>query len=73
MWRLCVSYQVLNAITSLFHISLYYFEYYILHIGNAKHIITLDMHSGHWQILVLWAYQAKLNFFVMNKKIELRE
>ena len=68
IWRLCVSYRQLNAVTRPFTFPIVRCDDAVKAIGDAKYYITMDLDSGYWQILVESSSKAKLAFFTPTGK-----
>ena len=69
VWRLCVSYRKLNAITRPFRYPIRCCDDAILEIGDAKFFIKMDLDSGYWQISVHKNSKHKLAFFGADQKL----
>jgi RNase H-like domain found in reverse transcriptase/Integrase zinc binding domain/Reverse transcriptase (RNA-dependent DNA polymerase) len=68
IWRLCVSYRKLNAITRPFAFPIIRCDDAVQAIGDRKFYITMDLDSGYWQIEAEPASRSKLAFFTPNGK-----
>ena len=68
VWRLCVSYRQLNAVTRPFTFPIVRCDDAVKAIGDAKYYITMDLDSGYWQIKVEDSSKAKLAFFTPTGK-----
>jgi hypothetical protein len=62
VFRLCVSYRSLNAITRPFRFPVTRCDDAIEQIGEAKYIITMDLDAGYWQMKLSEASRAKTAF-----------
>jgi hypothetical protein len=68
IWRLCVSYRPLNAITRPFTFPAPRCDNAILDLGPTSVYITMDMKSGYWQIEMTESSKCKTAFFVPKGK-----
>ena len=68
VWRLCVSYRQLNAVTRPFTFPIVRCDDAVKAIGDAMFYITMDLDSGYWQIKVEASSKAKLAFFTPTGK-----
>ena len=51
-WRMCIDYRLLNRITKKNAYPLPHIEDCLNRLGQAKHLITLDLTSGYWQMRI---------------------
>ena len=63
IWRLCVSYRKLNAVTRPFTFPIIRCDDAVREIGDSKYFITMDLDSGYWQVACEEKSKAKLAFF----------
>ena len=66
IWRMCVSYRALNAITRPFQFPIPRCDYSIYVLGHGSvyiFIIALDARQGYHQVAVRYEDQEKLAFF----------
>jgi len=68
VWRLCVSYRKINAVTRPFTVPIIRCDDAVKEIGNAKFYITMDLDSGYWQICCEDSSKPKLAFFTPTGK-----
>jgi hypothetical protein len=68
IWRLCVSYRKLNAITRPFAFPIIRCDDAVQAIGDRQYYITMDLDSGYWQIEAEPSSRSKLAFFTPNGK-----
>lgn len=73
IWRLCVSYRPLNAITRPFTFPAPRCDNAILELGPTSVYITMDMKSGYWQISVTRSSKSKTAFFAPEGKKRFRD
>jgi hypothetical protein len=68
IWRLCVSYRKLNAMTRPFTFPIIRCDDAVKAIGDRRYYITMDLDSGYWQIEAEPSSRAKLAFFTPTGK-----
>jgi hypothetical protein len=68
VFRLCVSFRLLNAITRPFLFPIPRCDDAIQDIGSATHCITLDLDAGYWQVKLHEKSKEKTGFFIPNGK-----
>ena len=68
IWRLCVSYRKLNAVTRPFTFPIIRCDDAVQDIGGARYYITMDLDSGYWQINTEKSSRPKLAFFTPEGK-----
>ena len=69
VWRMCVSYRKLNAVTRPVKYPIRRCDDAILQIGEARFFIKMDLDSGYWQIPVHKDSKPKLAFFGAGEKL----
>ena len=70
IWRMCVSYRKLNAITKPFQFPISRCDISITVIGNGSvniFIVVLDNRQGYYEVAVRQADQEKLAFFAPDE------
>ncbi len=72
VWRLCVSYRQLNAVTRPFIFPTRRCDDAARDIGPSKFTITMDLYWGYWQVLMTRQGKGKTAFFIPNGKKEVR-
>ena len=72
VWRLCVSYRKLNAVTRPFTFPIIRCDDAVREIGDSKFFITMDLDSGYWQVACEERSRAKLAFFTPTGKKRFR-
>jgi hypothetical protein len=68
VWRLCVSYRKINAITRPFTFPIMRCDDAVREIGDSKVFITMDLDSGYWRVLCEKSSKPKLAFFTPSGK-----
>ena len=68
IFRLCLSYRNLNAITRPFHFYILRCDDAVDLVGDAKFFITMDLDAGYWQIKMQDSSKEKTAFFVPEGK-----
>jgi hypothetical protein len=68
IFRLCISYRPLNAITRPFLFHIQRCDDAVDCIGTACYAITLDLDSGYWQVEMLKDSKEKTAFYTPNGK-----
>ena len=68
VWRLCVSYRKLNAVTRPFTFPIIRCDDAVRDIGDSEYFITMDLDSGYWQVACEEKSKAKLAFFTPTGK-----
>ena len=68
IWRLCVSYRKLNAVTRPYTFPIIRCDDAVKAIGDRRYYITMDLDSGYWQIEAEASSRAKLAFFTPTGK-----
>ena len=68
IWRLCVSFRKLNAITRPFAYPTRRCDDAVQGIGRSKFFITMDLAWGYWQVYAHEATRHKLAFFTPQGK-----
>mmetsp|Transcript_357 Transcript_357/g.524 ORF Transcript_357/g.524 Transcript_357/m.524 type:complete len:620 (-) Transcript_357:114-1973(-) len=68
IFRLCVSYRKLNAVTRPFHFYILRCDYAVDTIGDAKFFITMDLDAGYWQVKLAESSREKTAFCVPDGK-----
>ena len=68
IFRLCVSYRKLNAVTRPFHFYVARCDDAVEMIGESKFFITLDLDAGYWQVKLHEASKDKTAFYIPDGK-----
>ena len=68
IWRLCVSYRQLNAVTRVFAFLSPRCDDAVNWLGNAKYCIVMDLAWGYWQVPMHPNSRPKTAFFVPGGK-----
>ena len=68
IFRLCISYRPLKAVTRPFLFHIQRCDDAVDHIGSACYTITLDLDSGYWQVAMLEESKEKTAFYTPNGK-----
>jgi hypothetical protein len=68
VFRLCVSYRALNAITWPFLFAVRRCDDVIEQIGTARHVITMDLDAGYWQMKLRESSRSKTAFYTPRGK-----
>ena len=72
IFRLCVSYRKLNAVTRPFQFHIARCDDAVELIGKSKVFITLDLDAGYWQVKLHEGSKDKTAFFVPDGKMHWR-
>jgi hypothetical protein len=68
VFRLCVSYRTLNDITRPFLFPVRRCDNVIEQIGAARHVITMDLDAGYWQMKLRDSSRSKTAFYTPRGK-----
>jgi hypothetical protein len=68
VFRLCVSYRALNAITRPFLFPVRRCDDAIKQIGAARYVITMDLDAGYWQMRLQESSRRKMAFYTSRGK-----
>ena len=71
IWRLCVSYRLLNAITRPFVFPSRRCDDAARDVGASKYFITMDLMQGYWQMELTESAKPKTAFFIPNGKLRM--
>ena len=68
VFRLCVSYRALNAVTRPFLFPVKRCDEAVELIGEAKYVITMDLDAGYWQMFLNKQSRSKTAFYIPRGK-----
>ena len=68
IFRLCVSYRALNAITRPFLFPVRRCDDAVEMVGPARYVITMDLDAGYWQMLLRKSCREKTAFYIPRGK-----
>ena len=64
IWRLCMSYRQLNAVTRPFTYPARRCDDAVQALGHSRYFITMDLYWGYWQTFLYWKSKGKTGFFI---------
>ena len=68
VFRLCVSYRALNAVTRPFLFPVKRCDKAVELIGEAEYVITMDLDAGYWQMMLNKQSRSKTAFYIPRGK-----